>query len=329
MRANKMKGGIVYNFDITTIGKISIEREYNNALNLDKDGIDLMVELNAFAHSLDFKSRNSVFTKSNNYVFLIKEKISDSDNYFANNLKKMLCGNSEFIDFLIDIYSDESINLNFESVDTLSYPKLTDTLKKLTDFILFEDYSDVDGRYTIHMNGVETKTFLRNTKMLYGENYKKAITGGVGSDDESMPYYDIYYSPIVSFNSYETIKGYYAQHITEEYFDNLAVIIGYANMFRFCGLFSHRTKVYESLNNLYHLLRYFPIYEDASVKSDYISHIYKETHSTLIELAKRIYSICTGKKLNKSVLKSRSIKLSDFTKTMENDTRKSARLNKK
>src|SRR5210317_2002961 len=109
MRANKMKGGIVYNFDITTIGKISIEREYNNALNLDKDGIDLMVELNAFAHSLDFKSRNSVFTKSNNYVFLIKEKISDSDNYFANNLKKMLCGNSEFIDFLIDIYSDESI----------------------------------------------------------------------------------------------------------------------------------------------------------------------------------------------------------------------------
>ena len=100
-------------------------------------------------------------------------------------------------------------------------------------------------------------------------------------------------------------------------------------MFRYSGLFGDRTNAYKSLNSLYHLLKYYPIYDEASVKNEYISHVYKETHFTLIELVKKLYNVCMGKNLNKSVVKSRSIKLSDFTKTMENDKQKSARLSKK
>lgn len=326
-----LKGGMVYNFDISTIGKISIEREYNKALYLDKDGATLITELNAFAHSLDFKSKNNIFIKSNSYIFLVKENVPNVSSYFADNLKKHLCGNLEFQDLLIDIYSDETFNLNFESIDTMSYVKLTETLKKLTDFIIFEDYSGIEERHTINNdNNIATQDFIRNVKLLYGENYNKAIKkGGVGSDDETLVEFDEYYSPIVSFNSYDTIKGYYSQHIAGEFFDNLAIIIGYTNMFRYSGLFGDRTNAYKSLNSLYHLLKYYPIYDEASVKNEYISHVYKETHFTLIELVKKLYNVCMGKNLNKSVVKSRSIKLSDFTKTMENDKQKSARLSKK
>lgn len=326
-----LNGGMVYNFDISTIGKISIEREYNKALYLDKDGATLITELNAFAHSLDFKSKNNIFIKSNSYIFLVKENVPNVSSYFADNLKKHLCGNLEFQDLLIDIYSDETFNLNFESIDTMSYVKLTETLKKLTDFIIFEDYSGIEERHTINNdNNIATQDFIRNVKLLYGENYNKAIKkGGVGSDDETLVEFDEYYSPIVSFNSYDTIKGYYSQHIAGEFFDNLAIIIGYTNMFRYSGLFGDRTNAYKSLNSLYHLLKYYPIYDEASVKNEYISHVYKETHFTLIELVKKLYNVCMGKNLNKSVVKSRSIKLSDFTKTMENDKQKSARLSKK
>lgn len=326
-----LNGGMVYNFDISTIGKISIEREYNKALYLDKDGATLITELNAFAHSLDFKSKNNIFIKSNSYIFLVKENVPNVSSYFADNLKKHLCGNLEFQDLLIDIYSDETFNLNFESIDTMSYVKLTETLKKLTDFIIFEDYSGIEERHTINNdNNIATQDFIRNVKLLYGENYNKAIKkGGVGSDDETLVEFDEYYSPIVSFNSYDTIKGYYSQHIAGEFFDDLAIIIGYTNMFRYSGLFGDRTNAYKSLNSLYHLLKYYPIYDEASVKNEYISHVYKETHFTLIELVKKLYNVCMGKNLNKSVVKSRSIKLSDFTKTMENDKQKSARLSKK
>lgn len=143
---------------------------------LDKDGATLITELNAFAHSLDFKSKNNIFIKSNSYIFLIKENVPNVSSYFADNLKKHLCGNLEFQDLLIDIYSDETFNLNFESIDTMSYVKLTETLKKLTDFIIFEDYSDIEERHTINNdNNIATQDFIRNVKLLYGENYNKAI----------------------------------------------------------------------------------------------------------------------------------------------------------
>jgi len=302
----KTKGGILYNFDITTIGKISVEREYNNSIVLDRDGIELMAEINAFAHSLDFVSKSNVFKKPNGYIFLIKEYTPDFEKYFINNLKKNICDNGDFITLLVDIYSDETFNLSYESVDTISFVKLSNTMKKLTDFILFDDYSSVEGKQVIESGLNETRDFLRNIKSIYGENYNKAKQGGVGSDEYSLSYSNSSnYIPIVSFKSYSEIKEILSMHISEEFFDNLTIVIGFANVFRFCGLFGNRTNVYKSLNNLYHILRYYPFYGDIEEKNKFIIDIYKDAYFVLIEIVKKIYATCVSSNLNKTEVKSR------------------------
>ena len=313
----KTKGGIAYNFDITTIGKISVEREYNKSLLLDRDGIELMAEINAFAHSLDFVSKNNIFEKPNGYIFLIKEYIPEVEKYFINNLKKTVCGNEEFITLLVDIYSDES-------VDTISFVKLSDSMKKLTDFILFDDYSSVEGKQVIESGLNETKEFLRIIKSIYGENYKKAKQGGVGSDEYSLSYYNSSnYMPIVSFKSYSEIKENLSMYISADFFDNLTIVIGFANVFRYSGLFGNRTIVYKSLNNLYHLLGYYPFYGDIEEKNKFIIDVYKDAHFVLLEIAKKIYATCVGNNLNKKEVKSRSASLSESVK--ETPLRRSSR----
>lgn len=320
----KTKGGIAYNFDITTIGKISVEREYNKSLLLDRDGIELMAEINAFAHSLDFVSKNNIFEKPNGYIFLIKEYIPDIEKYFINNLKKTICDKEEFISLLVNIYSDETFDLSDESVDTISFVKLSDSMKKLTDFILFDDYSSVEGKQVIESGLNETKEFLRNIKSIYGENYKKAKQGGVGSDEYSLSYSNSSnYIPIVSFKSYSEIKENLSMHISEDFFDNLTIVIGFANVFRFCGLFGNRTNVYKSLNNLYHLLGYYPFYGSIEEKNNFIIDVYKDAHFVLLEIAKKIYATCVGNNLNKTEVKSRSASLSESVK--ETPLRRSSR----
>lgn len=320
----KTKGGIAYNFDISTIGKISIEREYNKSLLLDRDGIELMAKINAFAHSLDFVSKNNIFEKPNGYIFLIKEYISDIEKYFINNLKKTVCGNKEFISILVDIYSDETFDLSDESVDTISFVKLSDSMKTLTDFILFDDYSSVEGKQVIESGLNETKEFLRNIKSIYGENYKKAKQGGVGSDEYSLSYSNSSnYIPIVSFKSYSEIKENLSMYISADFFDNLTIVIGFANLFRFSGLFGNRTNVYKSLNNLYHLLNYYPFYGDIVEKNKFIIDVYKDAHFVLLEIAKKIYTTCVGNNLNKTEVKSRSTSLSESVK--ETPLRRSSR----
>ena len=320
----KTKGGIAYNFDITTIGKISVEREYNISLLLDRDGIELMAEINAFAHSLDFVSKNNIFEKPNGYIFLIKEYIPDIEKYFINNLKKTVCDKEEFVNLLVDIYSDETFNLSYESVDTISFVKLSDSMKKLTDFILFDDYSSVEGKQVIESGLIETKEFLRNIKSIYGENYKKAKQGGVGSDEYLLTYSNSSnYIPIVSFKSYSEIKENLSMHISGDFFDNLTIVIGFANVFRFSGLFGNRTNVYKSLNNLYHLHLYYPFYGDINEKKIFIINVYKDAHFVLLEIAKKIYATCVGNNLNKTEVKSRSASLSESVK--ETPLRRSSR----
>jgi len=303
----KVKGGIVYNFDIATIGKISVEREYNKSVVLDRDGLELMYEINAFAHSFDFISKNSIFEKPNGYIFLIKEYIPDLKKYFINNLKKTVCGKEEFIDLLVEIYSDETFDLSYENIDTISFVKLSDAMKKLTDVILFDDYSSVEGKQVIESGLIETREFLRNIKAIYGENYKRAKQYSEGIEDYSLSYSNTSdYIPNVSFKSYSEIKENLSMHISPDFFDNLTIVIGFANVFRFCGLFSNRTNVYKSLNNLYHLLEFYPLYGDIEDKKQFIIDVYKDAHYVLIEIAKKIYSTCVGSNLNKTVVKSKS-----------------------
>lgn len=320
----KTKGGIAYNFDISTIGKISVEREYNKSLLLDRDGIKLIAEINAFAHSLDFVSKNNIFKKPNGYIFLIKEYIPEVEKYFINNLKKTVCGNEDFITFLVNIYSDETFDLSDESVDTISFVKLSDSMKTLTDFILFDDYSSVEGEQVIESGLNETKEFLRNIKSIYGENYKKAKQGGVGSDEYLLTYSNSSnYIPIVSFKSYSEIKENLSMYISADFFDNLTIVIGFANVFRYSGLFGNRTNVYKSLNKLYHLLGYYPFYDDIVEKNKFIIDVYKDAHFVLLEIAKKIYATCVGNNLNKTEVKSRSTSLSESVK--ETPLRRSSR----
>lgn len=318
------KGGIVYNFDITTIGKISVERYYNKSLVLDRDGIELMAEIDAFAHSLDFVSKYSVFKKPNGYIFLIKEYIPNIKKYFINNLKKTVCDKKEFISLLVDIYSDETFDLSNESINTISFVKLSDSMKKLTDFILFDDYSSVEGKQVIESGLNETREFLRYIKSIYGENYKKAKQGGVGSDEYSLSYSNSSnYISIVSFKSYSEIKKNLSIYISEDFFDNLTIVIGFANVFRFCGLFGNRTNVYNSLNNLYHLLEYYPYYGDIEEKNKFIIDVYKDAHFVLLEVVKKIYATCVGNNLNKTEVKSILASLSESVK--ETPLRRSSR----
>ena len=74
------------------------------------------------------------------------------------------------ITFLVNIYSDETFELSDESVDTISFVKLSDSMKTLTDFILFDDYSSVEGKQVIESGLNETKEFLRNIKFYKTSN---------------------------------------------------------------------------------------------------------------------------------------------------------------
>jgi hypothetical protein len=314
----KTKGGIVYNFDIATIGRISVEREYNRNLYLDEEGAKLITELNAFAHSFDFQSDMSVFKTPNAYRFLLTDKQDKIDytDYFINNLKKTVCNNEEFITLLVDIYSDETIDLTYESIDTESFVILSNYMKKLTDFILFDDFSGVKGKKVIKSGINETKEFLMNIKFIYGENYIKSLKGGVGSGEYPLLYSNKSdYTQVVGFQSYSNIKEFYSNNdIKEDFLDELTIIIGFANVFRFCGLFGIRTNVYKFLNKLYHLLRYYPINGSIEEKNNFVKDIYIKAHFVLLEIVKKIYFTCVGSNLNKTEVKSRSSSLSKSVK---------------
>ena len=64
-----------------------------------------------------------------------------------------------------------------------------------------------------------------------------------------------------------------------------------------------RTNVYKSLNNLYHILRYYPFYGDIEEKNKFIIDIYKDAYFALIEIVKKIYATCVSSNLNKKEVK--------------------------
>jgi hypothetical protein len=48
MKAKK-RGGINYKFDVLTLGKLSVEREYNNNVSIIPEDQHIIADLNAFA----------------------------------------------------------------------------------------------------------------------------------------------------------------------------------------------------------------------------------------------------------------------------------------
>lgn len=321
----KVKGGISYKFDIVTIGRISVERDHNRNLYLDEAGVKLITELNAFAHSFDFQSEASVFKNANVYRFLLTDQedkfgYEDKDYFIKNLIKANKSGKllnsltniistfqmdepeiNEDVDEAADEAADEDAD---EAADEVSLPmflELIETIKTLSNLILYDDFSNIEREEEIKNDGdVETLNFLQKTKLLYRKNYKEIMKiGGTGSEDEEEKEYPLLQK--VPFMKYNDIKQDYYE-IGGDIFDNLTIIIGYSNMFRLCGLFSTRSKEYRFLNTLYHLLSNYPLRGAPANKNKYILDIYKKTHYTLIKIIKKLYHKLSDVKLLKPLI---------------------------
>ena len=97
MKAKK-RGGINYKFDVLTLGKLSVEREYNNNVSIIPEDQHIISDLNAFAHSLDFMSKkHNIWNTPNIFNFVVKNNVK-STNYEVivgsfsseNNAKKLI-----------------------------------------------------------------------------------------------------------------------------------------------------------------------------------------------------------------------------------------------
>ena len=333
MNKKKMKGGHYYKFDVFTLGMLAVEREYNNSKNITRDDLYLLRNLNAFAHSLDFVSDNyNIWNTPNIFNFVIKNQTKVFKNYFWKNID-IIC-NEEFVNLLIELNTNDSISklINNKCTDKeKAYEDLINSIKKLTDFILFNDMDGSNDIVEIKKNELKpTKEFLSELTKLYSENYVKAmnnkkqredvevtaesVIGGSGKlgelpiedaidlypNTDSRAVYDYYYK-VVEFQNYSDIikNGHF--NINEKYFNYLAIIIGFSSLFRYSGIFKKKTINYESIHNMYHLLRNYPNFDTIENQNKYIDDYFIKAAIILIEIVKLLYHHCVGKKITKRV----------------------------
>ena len=333
MNKKKMKGGHYYKFDVFTLGMLAVEREYNNSKNITRDDLYLLRNLNAFAHSLDFVSDNyNIWNTPNIFNFVIKNQTKVFKNYFWKNID-IIC-NEEFVNLLIELNTNDSISklINNKCTDKeKAYEDLINSIKKLTDFILFNDMDGSNDIVEIKKNELKpTKEFLSELTKLYSENYVKAmnnkkqredvevtaesVIGGSGKlgelpiedaidlypNTDSRAVYDYYYK-VVEFQNYSDIikNGHF--NINEKYFNYLAIIIGFSSLFRYSGIFKKKTINYESIHNMYHLLRNYHNFDTIENQNKYIDDYFRKAAIILIEIVKLLYHHCVGKKITKRV----------------------------
>ena len=312
---------------------LAVEREYNNSKNITRDDLYLLRNLNAFAHSLDFVSDNyNIWNTPNIFNFVIKNQTKVFKNYFWKNID-IIC-NEEFVNLLIELNTNDSISklINNKCTDKeKAYEDLINSIKKLTDFILFNDMDGSNDIVEIKKNELKpTKEFLSELTKLYSENYVKAmnnkkqredvevtaesVIGGSGKlgelpiedaidlypNTDSRAVYDYYYK-VVEFQNYSDIikNGHF--NINEKYFNYLAIIIGFSSLFRYSGIFKKKTINYESIHNMYHLLRNYPNFDTIENQNKYIDDYFRKAAIILIEIVKLLYHHCVGKKITKRV----------------------------
>ena len=117
---------------------------------------------------------------------------------------------------------------------------------------------------------------------------------------DSRAVYDYYYK-VVEFQNYSDIikNGHF--NINEKYFNYLAIIIGFSSLFRYSGIFKKKTINYESIHNMYHLLRNYPNFDTIENQNKYIDDYFRKAAIILIEIVKLLYHHCVGKKITKRV----------------------------
>ena len=324
----KITGGNFYKFDLFTLGKLSFEREYNKLLIIKRKYLNKLNNVDAFIHSFDFTSNTSnIFNRPNIFRF-IKNNIQDSDlnkfNYFLINIKKNICKYTDFINLLDSIIknvliiklSKNRFNALPDSEIYNMFDNLIYNIIQLCDFIKFDNLIKKDGllndylnnnyninnedTITIDSNGKTTDEFLVYLKKTYAKyNDKK---GGAHKDeeyqDEEYQDYLRYLTTEHDYLSYDEIIDIFNQKsmndtnflITDYYIGNFTYILGFINIFRYSGLFE--SKDIKMLNNIFHLLQYYPYNYNKDVQNKFINRVFSNTAKILLKLAEMLLKHC-------------------------------------
>ena len=78
--------------------------------------------------------------------------------------------------------------------------------------------------------------------------------------------------------------------ITDYYIGNFTYILGFINIFRYSGLFE--SKDIKMLNNIFHLLQYYPYNYNKDVQNKFINKVFSNTAKILLKLAEMLLKHC-------------------------------------
>lgn len=352
----KKRGGNFFKFDLFTLGKISFEREYNKLFLLKREHLNKINEIDAFIHSFDFNSLNhNIFTRPNPYKFIknnIKPQDEDRFKYFIINIKKNICDTDGFTELLKKIYKNENIiklsknrfsslseyeienkfkDLIKNIIDICNYIKFDNLLKKRENLLIeyLQNKSNInhDETFIINMYDKSTEVFLKGLKQLYAQK-----VGGTLSDHETDQLFDnIHLDDKFDYISYNGIKDIFKQKreldhdflITDNYFESFTYILGFAHIFRFSGIFSNDYNLKRTIQNIYHLLQYYPYNDTMEKQTKFINKIFSDTSKILLVIVEILLFHCE-KQIPKKEDTKKSPKKEDTKKSpKKKDTKKS------
>ena len=300
-----------------------IKRKYLNKLN----NVDAFIHSFDFT-----SNTSNIFNRPNIFRFIknnIQDSDLNKFNYFLINIKKNICKYTDFINLLDSIIknvliiklSKNRFNALPDSEIYNMFDNLIYNIIQLCDFIKFDNLIKKDGllndylnnnyninnedTITIDSNGKTTDEFLVYLKKTYAKyNDKK---GGAHKDEEYQDeeYQDEEYQDDLryltiehDYLSYDEIIDVFNQKfmndtnflITDYYIGNFTYILGFINIFRYSGLFE--SKDIKMLNNIFHLLQYYPYNYNKDVQNKFINKVFSNTAKILLKLAEMLLKHC-------------------------------------
>jgi len=300
-----------------------IKSKYLNKLN----NVDAFIHSFDFT-----SNTSNIFNRPNIFRFIknnIQDSDLNKFNYFLINIKKNICKYTDFINLLDSIIknvliiklSKNRFNALPDSEIYNMFDNLIYNIIQLCDFIKFDNLIKKDGllndylnnnyninnedTITIDSNGKTTDEFLVYLKKTYAKyNDKK---GGAHKDEEYQDeeYQDEEYQDDLryltiehDYLSYDEIIDIFNQKsmndtnflITDYYIGNFTYILGFINIFRYSGLFE--SKDIKMLNNIFHLLQYYPYNYNKDVQNKFINRVFSNTAKILLKLAEMLLKHC-------------------------------------
>ena len=165
------------------------------------------------------------------------------------------------------------------------------------------------------------------------KNFKELCAqkvGGTPSDDEIEKLFDnIHLDQEFDYISYDNIKEIFKQNresnpdflITDHYFESFTYILGFTHIFRFSGIFNNDTKLNKTIQNIYHLLQYYPYNDTMETQTKYINKIFSDTSKILLFISEILLHSCKEESPKKDTKKDNT-KKDDTKKSPKKDTKK-------